>query len=156
MRVNEATFWRLIDDCRPTTLDPDSEELAANLVTRLSGGTVAAVIGFAEQMSRLLYQLDRREYGLDLSSDAFLYTRAAVVAAGWEEYERVLRDPALFGPYAVELVWAEALLYVPDTAYRALTGEEWNRDTRYDYESFSNIDGWRVPRPCPAAPDRSG
>ncbi|MFI0939703.1 DUF4240 domain-containing protein [Streptomyces sp. NPDC021020] len=77
-----------------------------------------------------------------MSADAFLYTRAAVVAAAREEYERVLRDPARFLPFANGFVWAEALLHVPDTAYERLTGDAWDRRTRYSYESYSNTAGW--------------
>ncbi|MFJ9448385.1 DUF4240 domain-containing protein, partial [Kitasatospora sp. NPDC101235] len=78
-------------------------------------------MGFAEQLSCALYRLDRKEYGTGVPGDAFLYTRAAVVAAGRAEYETVLNDPALFGPYAEDFIWAEPLLYVPDNAYQSLT-----------------------------------
>ncbi|MGW2063827.1 hypothetical protein ACWCO9_24920 [Streptomyces sp. NPDC001937] len=36
----------------------------------------------------------------------------------------------------------EPLLYTPDRAYRRITGEERDRDTRYSYESCSNTQGW--------------
>ncbi|MGW1086423.1 DUF4240 domain-containing protein [Streptomyces sp. NPDC002596] len=87
-------------------------------------------------------QLDRKEYGQDLSEDAFLYTRAAVVAAGRTVFDSVLQDPEAFAPYATNLIWAENLLYTPDRAYKLITGEEWDRDTRYSYESYSNTEGW--------------
>lgn len=140
--MNEDSFWQLIDDCTPSGPDPDAEHLAAALTNRLAAGPPETIAGFAEQLAGVLYRLDRREYGQDLSADAFLYTRAAVVAAGRDTHEAVLRDPALFTPYAEELVWAESLLYVPDVAYRRLTGEEWDRDTRYSYESYANTAGW--------------
>ncbi|MER5687521.1 DUF4240 domain-containing protein [Streptomyces sp. NPDC002205] len=98
--MNENTFWQFIDDCIPPGPDPDAQELAAALTARLSAGPLAAVIGFAEQLSWALYRLDRKEHGCELSSDSFLYTRAAVVAAGRETYEIVLQDPAHFVPYA--------------------------------------------------------
>lgn len=139
--MHENTFWQLIHDC-PHTPDPDAQELAAALTDRLSAGPLAAVIGFAEQLSWALYQLDRKEYGYDLSGDQFLYTRAAVVAAGREVHERVLQDPSHFVPYVTEFISAESLLYVPDTAYEHITGEEWHRNTRYSYESYSNTAGW--------------
>ncbi|WP_427168435.1 DUF4240 domain-containing protein [Streptomyces sp. C1-1] len=140
--MDENTFWQLIDDCTPSTSDPDAELLATALTNRLSAGTLATVSGFAEQLSWALYRLDRKEFGHDLSSDGFLYTRAAVVAAGRETYEAVLRDPQLFAPYAEDLIWAESLLYVPDQAFRRITGKEWDRSTRYSYESYSNTAGW--------------
>ncbi len=141
--MDEKGFWQLIEDCKPAGVpDPDAEHLAAMLTTRLIAGPLYVVTGFAEQLSWALYRLDRREYGRELSGDAFLYTRAAVVAAGREAYERVLRDPAEFVPYATELMWAESLLYVPDRAYEHIAGEEWDRSTRYSYESYSNAAGW--------------
>ncbi|MGY1583799.1 DUF4240 domain-containing protein [Streptomyces sp. MN13] len=140
--MNENAFWQLIDDCTPSTSDPDAEQLAATLTSRLSAGPLATVIAFAEQLSWALYRLDRKEYGHDLSSDSFLYTRAAIVAAGRETYEATLRDPQLFAPYARDLIWAESLLYVPDEAYRRITGDEWDRNTRYSCESYSNTAGW--------------
>ncbi|MES5820125.1 DUF4240 domain-containing protein [Streptomyces sp. RG80] len=145
--MNENAFWQLMDACTPPTPDPDAERLAAALTSRLSAGPLTAVIGFAEQLSWALYRMDREEYGHDLSSDCFLYTRAAVVAAGRETYEATLRDPRLFVPFAEDLIWAEPLLYVPDRAYLHITGEEWDRDTRYSYESFSNTAGWAGVRP---------
>ncbi|MFI6875155.1 DUF4240 domain-containing protein [Streptomyces sp. NPDC050400] len=140
--MNENAFWQLIEASRSSGTDPEGDELAVALTARLSDGPVSAVIGFAEQLSWALYRLDRKEYGKGLSGDHFLYTRAAVVAAGREEYESVLRDAARFVRYVDNLGWAEALLYVPDDAYRHLTGDEWDRSTRYCYESYSNAEGW--------------
>ncbi|WP_432189643.1 DUF4240 domain-containing protein [Streptomyces sp. Tue6028] len=140
--MNEDAFWQLIEDCTPTGSDPDADLLAATLTERLARSPLSLVIGFAEQLSWALYRLDRKEYGHDLGGDAFLYTRAAVVAAGRTEFNRVLDDPAAFIPYASDLIWAESLLYTPDQAYKRITGEEWDRDTRYSYESFSNTEGW--------------
>jgi len=140
--MNEDAFWQLIEDCTPTEPDPDAELLAATLTERLAQSPLSLVIGFAEQLSWALHRLDRKEYGHNLGGDAVLYTRAAVVAAGLTEFENVLRDPAAFTPYATDLIWAESLLYTPDRAYRRITGEEWDRDTRYSYESCSNTEGW--------------
>ncbi|MGW6978347.1 DUF4240 domain-containing protein [Streptomyces sp. NPDC054932] len=140
--MNEDAFWQLIDDCRPTEPDPDAELLAATVTERLARSPLSLVIGFAEQLSWALYRLDRKEYGHNLSDDAFLYTRAAVVAAGRTVFDSVLQDPAAFTPYATDLIWAERLLYTPDRAYKRITGEEWDRDTRYSYESCSNAEGW--------------
>ncbi|WP_051653907.1 DUF4240 domain-containing protein [Kitasatospora cheerisanensis] len=140
--MDEDEFWHLLEACRPPGADPDAEGLAAALEERLAAGPVAAVAAFAERLSTALFRLDRRELGGELSGDAFLYTRAAVVAAGRPAYLAVLADPARFAPYAEEFVWAEPLLYVPDRAYRRLTGEEWGRGTVHGYESFSDAEGW--------------
>ncbi|GGJ56203.1 DUF4240 domain-containing protein [Streptomyces brasiliensis] len=40
--------------------------------------------------------MDLQKYDRGLSGDAFLYTRAAVVADGPDAYPRVLRNPATF------------------------------------------------------------
>lgn len=80
--MNEATFWQLIEDCRSTEPDPDAGLLADSLTERLAHSPLWLVIGFTEQLSWALHRLDRKEYGHDLGGDAFLYTRAAVVAAG--------------------------------------------------------------------------
>ncbi len=142
--MNEDAFWQLIEECRPTGLDPDSEQLAAALTEHLAQSPVFVVTGFAEQLSWALYRLDRKELGQGLSGDAFLYTRCAVVAAGREAFEDVLQDPRAFAPFATDLIWAESLLYTPDHAYERITGEEWDRRTRYSYESYSNTGGWAV------------
>ncbi|MEU9200830.1 DUF4240 domain-containing protein [Streptomyces sp. NPDC048332] len=140
--MNEDAFWQLIEDCKAAEPDPDAELLAATLTEWLAQSPLSLVIGFAEQLSWALYRLDRKEYGHDLSGDAFLYTRAAVVAAGRTEFDSVLHDPTAFTPYATDLIWAEHLLYTPDRAYERITGEEWDRNTRYSYESRSNTEGW--------------
>lgn len=140
--MNEDAFWQLIEDCRPTEPDPDAELLADTVAEHLAGSSLTLVIGFAEQLSWALYRLDRKEYGQDLSGDAFLYTRAAVVAAGRTVYDSVRLDPAAFAPYAADLTWAESLLYTPDRAYKRITGEEWDRSTRHSYESYANTEGW--------------
>ncbi|MFD7736075.1 DUF4240 domain-containing protein [Kitasatospora phosalacinea] len=140
--MDEDEFWLLLEECRPPGADPDAERLAAALEEHLSAGPVAAVAGFAERLSTALYRLDRRELGEELSGDAFLYARAAVVADGRAAHRAVLADPRRFAPYAEGLVWAEPLLYVPDRAYRRLTGEQWRRGTAHSYESRSNAAGW--------------
>ncbi len=140
--MNEDTFWQLIEDCRPPGPDPDAELLAAAVTERLAQSPLSLVTGFAEQLSWMLYRLDRKEYGQALSGDAFLYARAAVVAAGRTVFDSVLQDAATFAPYATNHIWAESLLYTPDRAYERITGEEWDRDTRYSYESYSNTEGW--------------
>ncbi|GLW70533.1 hypothetical protein Kpho02_28320 [Kitasatospora phosalacinea] len=140
--MDEDEFWQLLEECRPTGADPDAERLAAALEERLAAGPVAAVAGFAERLSAALYRLDRRELGEGLGGDAFLYARAAVVADGRAAYRAVLADPRRFAPYAEGFAWAEPLLYVPDGAYRRLTGGEWPRATAHSYESYSNTEGW--------------
>ncbi|MFB6959081.1 DUF4240 domain-containing protein [Streptomyces sp. NPDC056309] len=140
--MNENAFRQLIDDCTPSAPDPDAEQLAAALTDRLSAGTQGRSSGPPSSCRGPSTNWTARSTGHDLSGDSFLYTRAAVVAAGRDAYAAVLRDPRLFAPYAEDLVWAERLLHVPDEAYRRVTGEEWDRGTRHSCESCSNSAGW--------------
>lgn len=92
----------------------------------LVAGPLHAVIGFAEQLAWALYRLDRWQFGLqpkgrELSGDQYLHTRAAVVATGRAEYDRVLIDPCRFIAYAAGPVSTESLLYVPDEAYERIS-----------------------------------
>ncbi len=79
------------------------------------------------------------------SGDHFLYSRCAVVAAGREVYESVFEDSARFSPFTATTMEGESLLYVAQQAYERATGEEWDRATRYSFESYSNRDGWSEP-----------
>ncbi|MGW5466151.1 hypothetical protein [Streptomyces sp. NPDC003996] len=57
------------------------------------------------------------------------------------EVDSVRADPALFPRYAAGFDWAESFLYVPDRAYEHVTGEDWDRQTRYCHESYSHAAG---------------
>ncbi|WP_370350650.1 DUF4240 domain-containing protein [Catenulispora sp. EB89] len=138
--VDEDSFWRLIEYCTPDSPDPGNRGLVAALIKTLGSGPVYRVVGFAEQLSWALYRLDRNELAEGHSGDSFLYARAGAVAAGRTVYESVLADPRVFEQFTSD--GAEELLYVPDRVYLDLTGEEWDRRTRYSYESYSNDDGW--------------
>ncbi|WP_404869762.1 hypothetical protein ACI1MP_28365 [Kitasatospora griseola] len=153
--MGEGESRQLIEECRPPGADPVAERPAAALENRPAAGPVALVTGFAGQLSTMPYRLDHREPGEEPSGDGFLHTRAAGVAAGRAEYLAVPADSGRFAPYAAEYVRAEPLLYVPDQAYRRLTGEEWNRGTAHSYESYSDTEGRAQPRPTgvQAGPD---
>ncbi|XIE78362.1 DUF4240 domain-containing protein [Streptomyces sp. SBR177] len=152
MRMTWADFWALI-----ATLDGEAtNESCRRLAEELSHRPVPDIIGFAERHAEALYRLDQEKFGtlpvVDLtvrdgspfpqSSDVFLYSRCAVVAAGREVWESVFFDADKFAPYTSTRYNAEWLLYVPDKAYERATGKEWDRHTRYCYESYSNRDGW--------------
>ncbi|WP_079406120.1 DUF4240 domain-containing protein [Streptomyces sp. 3211] len=147
-----ADFWALI-----ATLNGEAtQEGCQRLAEELSRCPVADIIGFAERHAEALYRLDQEKFGtlpvIDLtvrdgrpfpqSSDGFLYTRCAVVAAGQSVWEGVFSDVDKFAPYTSTECDGEWLLYVPDRAYELATGDEWDRSTRYCFESYSNRDGW--------------
>ncbi|MFE7712128.1 DUF4240 domain-containing protein [Streptomyces sp. NPDC057486] len=145
-------FWALI-----AILDGKATEKSCQrLAEELSRRSVPDIFGFAERHAEALYRLDQEKFGtlpvvnltlrnsspFPQSADVFLYTRCAVVAAGQAVWESVFFDTDKFAPYTSTEYDGEWLLYVPDKAYELATGEEWDRSTRYCFESYSNRDGW--------------
>ncbi|NXY95689.1 DUF4240 domain-containing protein [Streptomyces sp. BR123] len=147
-----ADFWALIDTLNGEATQASCRRLAEELGRR----SVHDIIGFAELHAEALYRLDQEKFGTlpvaDLSdrdgrsfpqsADQFLYTRFAVVAAGQAVWEGVFFDVDKFAPYTSTEYDGEWLLYVPDRAYELATGKQWDRTTRYCFETFSNRDGW--------------
>ncbi|MEV5318439.1 DUF4240 domain-containing protein [Streptomyces sp. NPDC052687] len=147
-----ADFWALIDMLNGEATEAGCRRLAEELSRR----PVEDIFGFAERHAEALYRLDQEKFGTlpvaDLtcrdgspfpqSADQFLYTRCAVVAAGRTVWESVFFDVDKFAPFTSTQYDAEWLLYVPDQAYELATGKEWDRSTRYCFETFSNKDGW--------------
>ncbi|WP_405021221.1 DUF4240 domain-containing protein [Kitasatospora sp. NBC_00070] len=151
-------FWQLIDrlgvtedgrvDC--ADLDDACEDLAATLAEE----PVEQILGFGERLAEALFTLDRAEFGtlpvlgltapggspFPQSDDGFLYSRAAVVAAGRRTYESVLGHPERFAPFTD--LHAEAVLHIHEEAYEQATGEECDHLTVHDYETCSNTAGW--------------
>ncbi|MFE2421186.1 DUF4240 domain-containing protein [Streptomyces hokutonensis] len=147
-----AAFWALI-----ATLNGEATQVSCRrLAEELSRCSVPDIIGFAERHAEALYRLDQEKFGtlsvvdltgrngvpLPQSADGFLYARCAVVAAGQAVWEGVFFDVDKFAPYTSTVFDGEWLLYVPDRAYELATGREWDRSTRYCFESYSNRDGW--------------
>ncbi|THA80326.1 DUF4240 domain-containing protein [Streptomyces sp. A0592] len=150
-------FWQLIEvlggEARMETCQ-GFEEGCARLTEILVREPVGQIIGFGERLAEALYRLDQAAFGtlpvlgmqlsngspFPQSDDGFLYSRAAVVAAGRRAYEGVFGHPERFAPFTAR--HCEELLYVHEEAFERVTGAEWDRLTRYDYESCSNKDGW--------------
>ncbi|MFB9926929.1 DUF4240 domain-containing protein [Amycolatopsis halotolerans] len=148
--MDDREFWALVSLARR---DPPATDQAAfaPLEEELGRRGEAEIKQFEDILARLLYDLDRAEFaatpsaatGLPLSSDSFLYHRAAVVLAGEQAYRSVLEDPEKFGSCAgVGAPEAEFLLYVAQHAYESLTGKEWEHVSPVDYETGSNPAGW--------------
>ena len=115
--------------------------------------TVEDIQQFAEILAEKLFNLDGFVYASNIgpdsyngedqffSNDYFLYVRCCVVANGKEYYESVLADPTQM-PKEMDF---EALLYLADEAYnKKMKTEEENLDTKLSFETFSNINGWKV------------
>ncbi|MFI9163534.1 DUF4240 domain-containing protein [Kitasatospora aureofaciens] len=149
-------FWKLIELLEGHADQRRCAELSRVLAQR----PVSEITGFGERLAEALYRLDQERFGLvpvvglstdddpfPQSSDVFLYSRCAVVAAGRAVYEgKFFGDPTRFSPFTSTALDGEWLLYVAQQAYEQVTGEEWNRVTRYDFESYSNPDGWPARR----------
>ncbi|MEU6238233.1 DUF4240 domain-containing protein [Kitasatospora sp. NPDC047058] len=154
--ITWARFWELVDVLggeAGTSTCADVEAGCERLTEVLAAGPVGEIIGFGERLAEALYRIDQEVFGvlpvaglsdggspLPQSDDGFLYARAAAVAAGRRTYESVFGAPDRFAPFTAR--HCEELLYVHEEAYERATGEEWDRLTRYDYETCSNRDGW--------------
>ncbi|MFV5991037.1 DUF4240 domain-containing protein [Streptomyces sp. NPDC056231] len=152
MRMTWTDFWALI-----ATLDGVATHASCQRLTEeLSRRPVPDIIGFAERHAEALYRLDQEKFGalpvadmtgrsgspFPQSADGFLYARCAVVAAGQAVWEGVFFNVDKFSPYTSTERDGEWLLYVPEEAYELATAKEWDRETQYCFESYSNKDGW--------------
>lgn len=149
--MTESEFWDLIESFDWDELG-DDEAVVEPAVEKLAAGTVDNINAFTEHLHRFLYTLDTREHaryaylgeadpdnGDDyISADDFLYTRCVVVANGREYYAEVLNDPSQM-PREMEF---EHLLYVAPDAYERKTGDDYDYASGWDFESFSNKEGW--------------
>jgi hypothetical protein len=149
--VDDGTFWGLIEKLDWGHED-DEDAVVEPLVRALALLPDAEIGGFQETLAQKLYDLDGRAWAEhsggeiwlgepdQVSVDAFLYARCAVVARGQDAYGAVRADPTQM-PKNAEF---ETLLYVASTAYERKTGLEWDDldDTDVSYETFSNEAGW--------------
>lgn len=143
---SESDFWQIIDNIDWSK--KTSKDKLESAVKKLSSRPISHIYIFADKLSEKLYYLDTRQHAETYSAnepnhfisvDDFLYARCAVVAEGWEYYEKVLNNPLLMPD---EIVF-EALLNVADEAYELKMGEEFNYVPSYNYETYSNKQGWQ-------------
>lgn len=145
--LSEARFWNLI--ALLDWSDPSDEAaVAAPLTAALAALPPGHIQQFQDLLAEKLWHLDtaahaRASLGNDaskhLSVDYFLYDRCYVVARGQAFYEKVLCNPAEF-PVGRSF---EELLYVAAAAYQKQTGGEvFSHLPAYDYETYSNENGW--------------
>jgi hypothetical protein len=126
--LKEEEFWNIID-----LLDwqrPNDEDIIATAVQELSSFPVAHIYSFEDILSEKLYILDQQKFAEQIgenaflpnkyfSVDAFLYTRACVVANGKDTYEQVLNNPKNM-PKGISF---EPLLSLASKAYIKKTGK---------------------------------
>ncbi|MEM8527847.1 MAG: DUF4240 domain-containing protein [Bacteroidota bacterium] len=143
VEISEDFFWELI-----ALLDWEQEEnkqITEPLIDRLSQLGSNEIYGFQDILSEKLYQLDQEVFASstvknidDLSADGFLYDRLCVVANGRAFYEEVLAHPSQM-PKNLSF---EPLLYVAAKAYEKKTGKEFSYFPMFNYETYSNKEGW--------------
>lgn len=141
--LSDSEFWALIEQ-----LDWEAEppnKVVSNLVEALSELPIGNIYQFADKLARCLWQLDTYRHakgfledGEYLSVDGFLYARCAVVANGQEVYDEILNSP---DEMPLDLSFEE-LLYTAEAAYLKKTGEEMVYRPLFNYETYSNKEGW--------------
>lgn len=140
-------FWNTIN-LLDWTNEGDDAKVIEPVVDYLASQPLSHIYRFSDILSEKLWHLDTRAHAqvfLDdpeeegyLSSDDFLYTRCAVVANGHAYYENVLRNPEQMPK---DLTF-EPLLYIALTAYKRKTGKKFIAISAYNYETYSNKQGW--------------
>lgn len=128
----------------------NDQEVLEPLIAFLAKWGEDVIFAFDDKMAELLYALDTREIANSMnkkgndyfSPDAFLYSRCVALINGKPFYTAILKGRR-------KLKWDmefESLLYVPKQAWARLHSknmEEYPHSTKYSYETFSNVDGWK-------------
>ncbi|MDM5221094.1 DUF4240 domain-containing protein [Peribacillus sp. NJ11] len=147
--MKDELFWSIISllnfnaECEEEIIEP-----AVNKLAKMS---VRDIKQFEEALSYKLYLLDTKEHAKNIgeysydkerdyfSADLFLYFRCSVLARGKEFFESTLDNPKNM-PKDDSF---ESLLSLASDAYIRRTGKEFEYITGCDYESFSNVEGWK-------------
>ena len=67
-----------------------------------------------------------------------MYLRCSVITKGRQYFEETLKNPHLM----IKDYTFEALLSIASEGYRRRTGKKFEYTTDFDYETYSNIEGW--------------
>lgn len=147
IKVHQVTeCWTLIELLDWSYEDQDDDKVVAPLIDKLSSLAVAHIYQFADWLAEKLWQLDTAPHAqvfLEeddyLSVDDFLYARCAVVANGRDLFYQVLDHPS---DMPTEVTF-EPLLYVAPEAFQRKTGEKMVYVPLFNYETYSNREGWQ-------------
>lgn len=149
--MKDETFWSIISLLKFNDENEEGEilEPAINTLAEMS---VKEIKEFEEALAYKLYLLDTKEHAKNIgenpfkeetqdnfSADLFLYIRCSVIAKGKEYFELTLKKPQDMS----EDKSFEPLLSLAAKAYTRRTGKEFEYITSLDYESFSNVEGWK-------------
>jgi len=149
MKMSDEVFWRIIRLFNWKKLG-DDDAVVEPAVAALAQMCSDDILRFEEILSEKLFALDTEPHAREIgenayqdgeyfSVDLFLYVRGAVVANGPAFYAAVLADPKQM-PKDGDF---EPVLYVGRTAYERKTGLEFDYIPPVNYETYSNLEGWR-------------
>lgn len=148
--LSEQRFWEIIA-MLDWSKQGDDAAVIEPAVALLAASPVRHIYEFEDILSEKLYLLDGLAYARQtgtsayqseddfFSVDGFLYDRCCVVANGRELYEAVLNDPTKM-PKDMSF---GALLRVAHEAYQRKTGKKFEYLPAYNYETYSNEEGWK-------------
>ena len=149
--MKDETFWSIISLLNFND-ENDEEEILEPAVHTLAKMSVKDIKEFEEALSYKLYLLDTKEHAKNIgeysydeetqnyfSADLFLYFRCSVIAEGKEFFELTIKNPQNMSKDNS----FEPLLSLASEAYTRRTGKEFEYITGCDYESFSNVGGWK-------------
>lgn len=145
--LDEELFWDIIADLDWAEEKDDAILMPA--IQRLAAYPVHYIYLFQDILSEKLYQLDAKKYALHIGEDSwteetyfsvdhFLYARCCIIANGKEIYETILNAPA---EMPKELTF-EPLLSLAAQAYALKTGKTFNYSGHFNFETYSNEQGW--------------
>ncbi|WP_452226067.1 DUF4240 domain-containing protein [Lacinutrix cladophorae] len=145
--MDEKSFWEVIDKIDWSKSDDEERMLTA--IKFLANKKVTEIKQFQENLSYKLYLLDNEEnaknigknsYGKEyFSADYFLYVRCCVIANGKSMFESVILDSEKM-PKDLDF---EPLLYLATSAYEQKMKKDFEYESGCDYETYSNINGWK-------------
>lgn len=147
--MDENEFWKIIDMFE-WKHSGDDEKVLKKAIKYLSKKSDEDLNVFDDILSKMLFDLDGKEYAKNIGEDAyvdeesyfsvdeFLYSRCVVVANGKEFYYEVLENPKSM-PEDMEF---EALLYITSEAFEIKHDEEYDYVPKFDYETYSNKSKW--------------
>lgn len=148
--MDTGEFWHLIDALQGST-ETVAVKRSVKALERLPEPELE---DFSTRLAKAVYDLDTErlfaqpiktdefEPG-DVDENLFVSVRCAVVAAGREAYESVMRDPAeLSRRHDWSISSGEAILQAADEAYQGQSAVPWTFSPPWETETGNNKAGW--------------
>jgi len=143
--LTELDFWAQINQLDWTK--NDNESVIEPIVAALAQMPVANIYQFQDLLSEKLWKLDTRGHAAvftendddSLSVDDFLYARCGVVANGKDFYKKVLENS---NEMPLDITFSP-LLRIAKKAYERKTGKKMTIVPAFNYETYSNQQGWQ-------------